>query len=557
MTSPALRSPRPSTNTGHSTICLRSVRQRPGRYRLTNVPEHGEHSTCDLSPAGAFGRWNKGLLPRPLVGGRDEYGVVPPNQPYAQLRETHTAFVVLCGDRAYKVKKPIATDFLDFRTPESRERACARELELNRRLAADVYLGISHATDPTGGADEPMVVMRRMPESRRLASLLDNPTASAEVSELARVIADFHRTADRSAEIDRAGTLEALRDRWQVLLRRFPEHPRLERLAMRYIEGRKPLLAARIAEHHIIDGHGDLHADDIFAMPDGFRILDCLDFDDQLRYVDGLDDAAFLAMDLEFLGHPDLATRFLDEYVSAAADPAPRSLRHHYVAYRALVRAKVNSIRVEQGDSDAATHLQRHLDLATCHLEQGSIRLALVGGLPGTGKSTVAENLSAATDAVVISTDVERAHLRASGIIDGCVGVFGVGTYSPAGRAFVYSDILDLARHHLEQGNSVILDASWTEESERLRAASLATDVNADLIELHCVCDRSLAAQRIELRHNTYSDATPHIASAMATTASPWPSALTLDTSRPLTETTAKAFRAWTTPASQPVPADT
>src|SRR5690606_20356482 len=135
--------------------------------------------------------------------------------------------------------------------------------------------------------------------------------------------------------------------------------------------------------------------------PDGFRILDCLDFDDQLRYVDALDDAAFLAMDLEFLGHPEHARSFLDDYARVADDPAPHSLRQHYIAYRATVRAKTDRVRHDQNDPAAAGNARHHVDLALRHLEQGAVRLALVGGLPGTGKSTIATRLAAGIDAVV------------------------------------------------------------------------------------------------------------------------------------------------------------
>ncbi|WP_328821050.1 hypothetical protein [Nocardia sp. CY41] len=130
-----------------------------------------------------------------------------PHPTFAQLRETHTGLVVLCGDRAYKVKKPVVTDFLDFGTPEARERACARELELNQRVAPDVYLGLAHLTDPGGGAAEPVIVMRRMPDELRLSTALADPTReAADLCALAQTLAHFHAGARRGAEIDRAGT---------------------------------------------------------------------------------------------------------------------------------------------------------------------------------------------------------------------------------------------------------------------------------------------------------------------------------------------------------------
>jgi aminoglycoside phosphotransferase family enzyme/predicted kinase len=477
----------------------------------------------------------------------------------AQLRETHTGIVMLCGDRAYKVKKPIATDFLDFSTPQLRERACARELELNRRMTPDVYLGVDHMSDPTGGLSEPVLVMRRMPENRRLSNVLADQTVSgSELSALVQVLALFHHTARRGPGIDQAGTPQALRGRWQALLPSLREQSadlvdpqqlaQIEDRAMRYIDGRKPLLTKRIRERRIVDGHGDLLAEDIFDLADGFRVLDCLDFDDQLRYVDCLDDIAFLAMDLEFLGHHDLGDRLLDDYLQATADPAPASLRDHYVAYRALVRAKVDVIRFGQGETAARERAHRHLEIAAHHLERASVLLTLVGGLPGTGKSTVAACLSAANGAVVLSSDHIRKEMAATGEATGPIDSYGVGRYSPTGKARVYAEMLARADSLLESGMSVILDASWTDATERRRAAALAADAGADLVQLQCVCPRTLADRRIRERLACESDASPDIDDAMSASASPWLDAVPLDTSRPLDDTVAEAYRAWRSP---------
>ncbi|MEV6252568.1 AAA family ATPase [Nocardia sp. NPDC051929] len=486
------------------------------------------------------------------------------HEPFAQLRETHTGLVVLCGDRAYKAKKPIVTDFLDFGTPENRERACARELELNQRLAPDVYLGLAHLTDPEGGAAEPVIVMRRMPDALRLSTMLADPTRqTAGLRALAETLARFHAGARRGADIDRAGTPEQLRRRWDALFQPLRERPpgtidpgaldRAVHLATRFIDGRTALLTQRIADNRIVDGHGDLLAEDIFVLPDGFRILDCLDFDDRLRCVDGLDDAAFLAMDLEFLGHPAKADAFLHDYLRAARDSPPPSLRHHYIAYRATVRAKTDGIRADQGDPEAAGRVRRHLALAVEHLEQGTVRLALVGGLPGTGKSTVTARLAAETDAVTISSDSVRAALRATGSIAGAAGVFGAGAYRPAAKELVYSRMLAQARDLLEHGVSVILDASWTDANQRARAATVAEETRSDLVSLRCACPRTLAAERIGARPQSDSEATPAIADALAAAAAPWPEAIELDTAQPIERSIMTALKVWND-VTDPVP---
>ena len=184
------------------------------------------------------------------------------------------------------------------------------------------------------------------------------------VRRVARILATQHASAPRGPEIDSQGSRDALWQRWKdnfTQIRQLPSDlvdapviDEAEHLADRFLADRDPLFAARIRAARIVDGHGDLLADDIFCLDDGPRILDCLDFDDRLRWVDGLDDAAFLAMDLERLGAPRLAEQFMGWYAEYSGDPAPTSLRHHYAAYRSLVRAKVDVLRAVQGDPDSS-----------------------------------------------------------------------------------------------------------------------------------------------------------------------------------------------------------
>ena len=288
------------------------------------------------------------------------------------MRETHIGVVFLLGDHAYKMKKPVTTAFLDFSTPQRRLAACRREVELNRRLAPDVYLGVSGVSGAelppwTGrGADgapvEHLVVMRRMPDDRRLSTLVRaGAPVQDHLRDLARSVAAFHAAARRGPESPRraAATRSAAGGRRtssrygrQCTVPAPETVDAVDRLAARFLAGRGPLFADRCADGRIVDGHGDLIADDVFCLDDGPRALDCLEFDDKLRYVDGLDDVAFLAMDLERLGRPDLADDWLDDYVEFSGDPAPVALRHHYVAYRAFVRAKVACLRHQQGDAD-------------------------------------------------------------------------------------------------------------------------------------------------------------------------------------------------------------
>jgi len=483
---------------------------------------------------------------------------------YVDVHETHTGVVVLAGDRAYKAKKPVLTDFLDFRTPEQRERACLREVELNSRLSPDSYLGIAHLSDPAGGPDEPVVVMRRYRDDDRLAAMVTRgPEQSATsvpgvLDTVAAVLARFHERAERSRVIDAQGEVGAVEQRWQENLSELDRYAgtsipgvsaeavsRIRHLVAEFISGRTALFVRRIEEGCIVDGHGDLLADDIFWVDGKPALLDCLEFDDELRYVDCVDDAAFLAMDLEFLGRKDLGDYFLQRYALHSAHTAPPALRDFYIAYRAVVRAKVDCVRWSQGKSAAAEDAARHLAIATQHLADSAVRLALVGGNPGTGKSTLAHALAEKVGAQVISTDDVRRELRDSGAITGDSGVLDSGLYSPDNVTTVYDVVLHRARPLLAGGQSVILDGTWRDPEARAQAYRLAAETHSATVEFMCSATVDTAAGRIRTRRSGSSEVTPEIAAVLAAQPAGWDSAHRIDTSRELEHVADEAYDIW------------
>jgi len=463
----------------------------------------------------------------------------------ASVAETHSAVVFFVGDRAFKVKKPVDLGFLDFRTREAREAVCHREVELNRRLAPDVYLGVADVHGPDGELCDHLVVMRRMPAERRLSSLASRGQAvDDDLWHLAHLLAAFHAKAERSAAADQAAGVDALARRWAdntTVLRqhadRFVDRTEVDRaqdLVDHYLAGRRALFDARIADGRAVDGHGDLMADDIFCLDDGPRVLDCIEFADAFRLGDALADVAFLAMDLERLGHPELADRFLAAYREHADDNWPPSLAHHHIAYRAHVRAKVTAIRAAQGHEPSAGEARDLLDLALRHLEAAQVRLIVVGGLPGTGKSTLAAGLGNALGATVLRSDEIRKELVGLAPTDRASAPFGEGIYTPAATARTYRTALERAATALRLGESVVLDASWTDATWRSEARAVAKRAEAELVELCCVAPPALAAERMRRRTaagTDPSDATPAIASAMASSMTPWPSAAVVETS--------------------------
>jgi aminoglycoside phosphotransferase family enzyme/predicted kinase len=463
-----------------------------------------------------------------------------PTAPYVVSYETHSAIVLLVGDHAYKVKKPVNLGFLDFSTLALRHTACEREIELNRRIAADVYLGVADVIDPDGRVCEHMVVMRRMPADRRLSKLVrEGAQVDDDVRRVARRVAAFHATARTDTEVAAQGTRDAIRGRWSdsfAQVRSLPKpvlpealQDEIEALTYDFLDGRGPLFADRVATGCVVDGHGDLLADDIYCLPDGPRILDCLDFDDRLRFLDRLDDAAFLAMDLEYLGAPELANRYLDWYLEFAADPAPVPLRHHFIAYRAYVRAKVACVRSAQGDPDAANEARRHAELAGTHLRAGRVTLTIVGGLPGTGKSTLSAAIADHRGATVISSDRVRKEIAGLDPDRSAAAPFGEGIYSADWTQRTYAAVVHRAGILLERGEHVVLDASWSSDAHRSSARDLALRTHSMVTEICCTAPADVAAQRLANRQHGASDADAAVAARMGATMEPWPQARVVD----------------------------
>lgn len=472
-----------------------------------------------------------------------------------QIAETHTGMVFLVGDRAYKIKKPVVTDFLDFSTRERREQACAHELALNSRLAPDSYLGVGHFSAP-GGDSEPVIVMVRHPDELRLSTMVRGGEPVAEhLSAVALVLCRFHTSASRDREVDAQGRVDAITARWQENLTELHRYAgggvpgldpglvvEIDRLANDFIAGRAVLFATRIGARKMVDGHADLLADDIFCLEEGPALLDCLEFDDHLRYVDVIDDAAFLAMDLEFLGRRDLAALFLSRYAELADDDAPVSLRDFYIAYRAVVRAKVDCVRHSQGRDGAAADARRHLEIARDHLRAGAVRLILVGGGPGTGKTTLARSLAEEIGAQVISTDDVRAEMVRLGEITGEPGTLDGGLYTPENIDAVYSGVLRRAHLALCEGRSVVLDGTWQDPRHREQARQLAADNVAVPLEFACAAPLDAAVARVRGRTDTASQVTPEITTALADRdEGVWAGAHRLDTTRPHAVSVAEA----------------
>jgi len=445
----------------------------------------------------------------------------PDHPSSVRIIETHISWVFLTIQYAYKLKKPVQFEFLDFSTPELRHRACLEELRLNRRLAPDVYLAVMPITRSSTGALEVngrgqeidwVVQMRRLPAERALDVLLRDHRLLPEDAEaiVQRLIEFYTRLPPTllSADVYRQALDRHIRANGTALLEALPaERMRLRRMQsaqLRYLNVQAELIDGRVAAGRIVDGHGDLRPEHIY-LDQTPVVIDCIEFSDELRQVDVVDELSFLSMECERLRDGGLGELALAEYQKVSGDKVPESLLSFYRCYRALVRAKVASLRAQQQTIDGAKHsanlTRQYLDLADHDAAKlGPPTLLIVGGLMGSGKSTLARKLADTFGMDVLSTDhIRRSMLGTSELPAG----YGEGYYQPDMRIRVYDELFRQASDVLNTGQSVILDGTFLTSELRDRAYDLAHRHGASSLYIQCTCPRNTAHARIQQRATT------------------------------------------------------
>jgi aminoglycoside phosphotransferase family enzyme/predicted kinase len=429
--------------------------------------------------------------------------------------------VFLTDRYAYKLKKPVRFEFLDFSTAELRHRACQNELRLNRRLAPDVYVDVLPITqDPSGllefdgrGQEVDWVVkMRRLPAQTALDVLLrENRLGPEDAQAIAKYLANFYaRLLPKSLSPDdyRQALDRHIRANGAALLNWIPaERPRLRRIQsaqLRYLNVRAELIDKRVTNGRIADGHGDLRPEHIYL--DGRPIvIDCIEFSEELRTVDIADELSFLSMECQRLGDGRVGEAVLSQYQRVCEDEIPESLLDFYRCYRALVRAKVALLRDQQltdrGTQPSADLIRQYVDLADDYAEKlGPPMLLIVGGLMGAGKSTLAAKLAETLGVESLSTDlVRRSMFGASEVPAG----YGEGHYQPDMRSRVYDELLRQASELLQDRQSVVLDGTFLTDRLRRRAYDLGYRHGAVSLHVQCTCPRQIAYARVQQRVNT------------------------------------------------------
>lgn len=453
------------------------------------------------------------------------------------VHQTHISVVFLAGPFAYKFKKPLRLDFLDYSTLDRRRFYCGEEVRLNRRLAPGVYLGaVPLARTPHGPrleADgevlEWAVKMRRLPEEARLdARLRAGGAGRATVEELARRIAAFHRQAE-AGPASYGGFTHVAANARDNLTQALPHvgatlsRPVWQRLAARTEDALaelRPLIEARAAGGAVRDTHGDLRLDHVYlfpdrAPPDDVAVVDGIEFNERFRFADPVADMAFLVMDLSFHGWRGLAEAFAAAYFAAAGDDEGRALLPFYTAYRACVRAKVEGIEAAEAEVPPAARqaarerARGHWLLALGELESPPRRpcLVLVGGLPGSGKSTLADGLAGRADLHLIRSDTVRKELAGLPAGAAAGAPFGEGIYTDAWTARTYAECLRRAGEALFEGRRVLLDASFRADGWRQSFLAAAAGWGVPAVLLLCRAGHEVIERRLAARRDGASDA--------------------------------------------------
>ncbi len=456
--------------------------------------------------------------------------------------ETHISTLFFTPDRVYKALKPIRTGFLDHTDPARRIADATTELTLNRRLSPDVYLGTADVRERDQLVDR-LIVMRRLPDAQRLSARVTSPTFDDDLRRVARVVASFHAGLPPVSEPMPLATADGLAGFWRSSIDEMApfvgslfdpdEYTEVARLAFDYLAHRTQLFDARREAGFVRDGHGDLIADDIFMLDGGPRILDCLAFADEYRICDVLADIAFLVMDVERLAGQTAARSLLRWYCEFTNEHHPPSLAHHYVAYRAHVRAKVAALRFQQGDRSAAAEARRHHRQACDHLRRSRVSMLLLGGGPGTGKTTLADSLSDVLGWATVDSDTLRKDMRGIAHHDHRVALHP-DLYGESATDDMYRQLIDHASSLLDAGESVIVDASWAREAHREAARLAAHRHGAQLIEIQCDLDPDLARERIRSRQRTGRGASDATTDLIGRSRDAWPAAMPLDTAHPV-----------------------
>ncbi|WP_224962013.1 bifunctional aminoglycoside phosphotransferase/ATP-binding protein [Geomonas subterranea] len=452
-------------------------------------------------------------------------------EPTAEVRliETHVSYIFITDHFVYKVKKAVDFGFLDFTTLDRRRFYCGEEVRLNRRLCPEVYLGVvelretPHGAGFTGGGKviDYAVKMRRLPEERMLDRLLNEGGGGAsDMVRIAKAVAAFHAGAARGPQIDACAAPGRIAGNWEQNFRQSApfigstlqegELAEIRQWVAAFLAANDSLFRERIAGGFIRECDGDLHSGNI-CLTDPVCIFDCIEFNDEFRYIDTAADLAFLLMDLEYAGRAPLARELLAAYCEASGDRGMAPLLHFYQAQRAFVRGKVTSLRLAQAgqsaQESAALHAaaRRYFRLARGYTLRGRLTptLILTCGLSGSGKSSLAGELSRELGLDLTRSDLVRKELAgipSAGRAEN--GGYREGIYNDRMDRATYGALLDAAERTLSGGRGAVVDATFKRRADRELFRGVAARLGVPFMVVETRCPEAVARERLERRRH-------------------------------------------------------
>lgn len=433
--------------------------------------------------------------------------------------ETHISFVLVASDFAYKFKKAINPGFLDFTTLALRRRFCDEELRLNRRLAPALYLDV---VTVTGEPDAPQLAgsgtvidcaVRMRPFAQD--DLWDRIAArgalqASHTDALVAPLCDFHAAAAVADATGRLGSAAQVRapvlDNLAALETLFTgtaDRARLDMLRSwedKTFSALQDVFTERLRAGRVRECHGDLHLGNVAQIDGRPTVFDCIEFNDDFRWIDVMSDLAFLAMDLQAHGRADLGHRFVNAYLERSGDHAGARVLRYYTVHRALVRAKVAALRAKQQASAVLAQAQAYLEQALAAADAPPPVLLITHGPSGSGKTTLTQGLIESLGAFRIRADIERKRLFGLDALTRSGSALNAGLYSDEATRATYTRLCDLARPALQGGYSVVLDATFLRRAQRDMARQLAATMGLRFFIIDFDTDEAVLRERVSRR---------------------------------------------------------
>src|SRR6056297_1294018 len=455
--------------------------------------------------------------------------------------QTHISNVFIAPPYVYKLKKPVDFGFLDYSSLEKRRHYCEEEVELNRRLCSEIYLGvfciietetglkIERDNSPHENADvvEYAVKMKKLDERYFLHTYIDeNTLTNRHLDRVADKLTDFYRGQSPDESVTEHGRRSKIRvntdenfSQTESFIGETISREAFDAISYftnEYLETNAELFRSRVEERRIVDGHGDLHLEHIHVSPGGVCIYDCIEFSERLRYGDQAVDLAFFAMDLDYNEKWKESRYFIEQMSEKLDDPELSTIIDFYKCYRAYVKGKVKSMKsreeeVEKSDRNEARQIAGiYFDLSLRYALIGSKPLVLVCmGRIATGKSTIAEHLGKTLNADIFSSDRIRKELAGLPLHERPPEDVRKEIYSPEISEKTYSKMTERAIESIQNGQSVILDATFSLSNGRQNLVSQLEEIGAEYLFIEAVASDETIKSRLKKRdeNQTISDA--------------------------------------------------